>query len=176
MLQCDNPFWRFSLAVYAAPGVAPECLALQDTRGIDVNMLLFCAWLGSLRVVLTGEDLAAVEATVRSWREQVVQPLRGVRRDIKARPDAVQVDIAALRKDVAALELRAEQIEQAMLYAMAAHLNAPAATMTVAEAIRRNVSLLLAGGDGTEPARLIEAALVHAGDPTTDRGETKACV
>ena len=175
MLQCDNPFWRFSLAVYAAPGVAPECLALQDTRGIDVNMLLFCAWLGSLRVVLTGEDLAAVEATVRSWREQVVLPLRGVRRDIKARPDAVQDDIAALRKDVAALELRAEQIEQAMLYAMAAHLNAPAATMTAAEVVRRNVSLLLARRDAIEPACLIEAALAHASDPTSDRGATSAC-
>jgi uncharacterized protein (TIGR02444 family) len=47
MLQCDNPFWRFSLAVYAAPGVAPEFLALQDMRAIAINLLLFGAWLGN---------------------------------------------------------------------------------------------------------------------------------
>ena len=171
MPQCDNPFWRFSLAVYAAPGVADECLALQDARGIDVNVLLFCAWLGSRRIVLTEADLAAIEATVRPWRDQVVGPLRGVRRDIKARPDAAEQDIAGLRKDAAALELRAEQIEQAMLYGLVATFDEGNVTAQVA--IGRNVSLLLAGG--TEPARLIEATLAQASAPTTDRGETRAC-
>jgi uncharacterized protein (TIGR02444 family) len=170
MPQCDNPFWRFSLAVYAAPGVADECLALQDARGTDVNVLLFCAWLGSRRIVLTEANLAAIEATVRPWRDQVVGPLRGVRRDIKARPDAAEPDIAVLRKDVAALELRAEQIEQAMLYGLAETFDE--ANVTTPVAIERNVSLLLAGGTG--PVRLIEAALAQASDPTIDRGEARA--
>ena len=174
MLQCDNPFWRFSLAVYAAPGVADECLALQDTRGVDVNVLLFCAWLGSRRVVLTQEHLVVIESAVRPWRERVVQPLRGLRRDIKVRPDAAHESIAALRKDVAALELRAEQIEQAMLHEMA-HAMEPAGTASAESAIRHNILLLLAGRNETEPERLIEAALAHASDPTTDRGEARAC-
>ena len=172
MPQCDNPFWRFSLAVYAAPGVAAECLALQDAQGIDVNVLLFAVWLGSRRVVVTDEHLAVIESTVGRWRGQVVRPLRGVRRDVKARADAADHDIAALRKDVAALELRAEQIEQAMLYGLAAMFDD--ATVTAEAAIRRNVSLLLAGG--TEPARLIEAARMRASDPIIDRGEAGACV
>ena len=172
MLQYDNPFWRFSLAVYAAPGVADECLALQDTRGVDVNVLLFCAWLGSRRVTLTEAELAAIDSTVRSWRNQVVQPLRGVRRDIKTRADAAQEDIAALRKEVATLELRAEQLEHAMLYGTAATLNDPSATVTPQIAIRHNISHFLARQDA-EPARLIEAAIAHANAP--DRGETKAC-
>jgi uncharacterized protein (TIGR02444 family) len=46
VLECDNPFWNFSLAVYAAPDVAAECLALQSALNIDANSLLFCAWLG----------------------------------------------------------------------------------------------------------------------------------
>ena len=171
MLECDNPFWRFSLAVYAAPGVADECLALQDAQGIDVNVLLFAAWLGSRRVVVTEEHLAAIEAAVGPGREQIVRPLRAVRRDIKARADAAQQDIAALREAAAALELRAEQIEQAMLWGLAATFEE--ATVRPEVAIRRNVSLLRAGG--TEPVRLIEAARAHAGHPTTDRGEARAC-
>jgi uncharacterized protein (TIGR02444 family) len=156
VLECDNPFWRFSLAVYDAPGVAAECLALQDARGVDVNVLLFCAWLGSMKKTLTADDLTAIEARVRPWREAAVQPLRAARRGMKAWSDA---DIAALRKDVAALELRAEQIEQAMLFSIAPE---TAATATADEAIRRNIALLL--GHGSAP-RLLDAALAHLEKP-----------
>jgi uncharacterized protein (TIGR02444 family) len=157
MLHCDNPFWRFSLAVYAMPGVAPECLALQDAQGVDVNLLLFCTWLGcEKRIVLTQADLATIESAVQSWRDAVILPIRAVRRDIKARPDAAQDDVAALRQDVAALELRAEQIEQAMLFRLVSALGEPAATPGEI-AIRHNISLL--PGGRKEAARLIEAAL-----------------
>ena len=44
-MPLDNAFWKFSLAVYAAPGVPEECLAVQERYGVDVNVLLFCAWL-----------------------------------------------------------------------------------------------------------------------------------
>lgn len=170
MLQCDNPFWRFSLAVYAAPGVAAECLALQDTSGVDINVLLFCAWLGAAkRSVLTTQDLAAIEAAVQPWRDAVIRPTRGVRRDIKAMPDSTNDDVAALRRDAAALELKAEQIEQAMLYRLMPTLSAPPAATTAEDATRRNVSALLdrrapASSEASAP-RLIEAALAHASRP-----------
>jgi uncharacterized protein (TIGR02444 family) len=159
VLASDNPFWRFSLAVYAR--VAEECLVLQDTRAIDVNVLLFCAWLGTRKVVVTTDELVLIEARVRPWREAAVQPLRAARRGIKALPDAAEADIAALRKDVAALELRAEQIEQAMLFSMVP--DPAAATATAAEAIRRNMSALL-GRDGDAP-RLTDAALAQLENP-----------
>ena len=128
--------------------------------GIDVNVLLFAVWLGSRSVVVTDEHLAVIEVDGAALaRARSVRPLRGVRRDIKARADAADDDIAALRKDVAALELRAEQIEQAMLYGMAATFDD--ATVTAEAAIRRNVSAS-ARPDGTEPARLIEAARMRA--------------
>ena len=69
--------------------------------------------------------------------------LRSARRDIKAMPDAAQDDIAALRKDVAALELRAEQIGQAMLYRLVPTLGEPAASPP-RSAIRHNIAVLLA--------------------------------
>lgn len=57
-LELDNAFWRFSLVVYAQPDVAPECIALQEAAGNDVNILLFSAWLGAEReAVLSGADL-----------------------------------------------------------------------------------------------------------------------
>lgn len=117
MLQCDNPFWTFSLEVYAVPGVAAECLALQRELDVDVNMLLFCVWLGAAHSsVLSAERIGFFESLVRPWHEDVVKPLRGVRDTIKGRADSVEEDIGALRGRVLSVELGAERIEQALLY------------------------------------------------------------
>lgn len=158
-VQLDNPFWQFSLAVHGAPGVDAECLALQDTRGIDVDVLLFCVWLGAEGVVLDDETMAAIEAKVQPWRDTAIAPLRAARRGIKIMPEMADADVAALRKEVAALELRAEQIEHAMLYGMAPGPDKAAAAPE--EAMRRNVSAL--GRSKSAPAlaapHLIAAAL-----------------
>ena len=53
----ETPFWQFSGAVYAHPGVAEACLDLQDRHGLDVNLLLFCAWAGVQGRVFDGGDL-----------------------------------------------------------------------------------------------------------------------
>ncbi len=164
-MQCDNPFWRFSLAVHGAPGVDDECLTLQDEHGIDVDVLLFCAWVGTRGTLLSAEDMAAIEARVQPWRDTAIAPLRAARRGIKALPELADADVAALRKDVAALELRAEQIEHAMLYQLVPALD-PGTVTATEEAMRRNVSALGRGKGAPELSapRLIEAALKHAGD------------
>jgi uncharacterized protein (TIGR02444 family) len=143
LLQSDNPFWRFSLAVYAAPGVAAECLALQKALGLDVNMLLFCAWLGARKTVVTAEDIEAFEAIVRPWRHSVVHPLRAARDAMKAMPEMAHDDVKALRKQILEGELRAEQMEQALLFQ--AITDRPLATTADSkdEAIRTNLCTLL---------------------------------
>ncbi|HET7193280.1 MAG TPA: TIGR02444 family protein [Pseudolabrys sp.] len=112
-LELDNAFWRFSLAVYAADGVADECLALQQEFNIDINLLLFSAWLGADRGIdLTQEDIRTADATVERWRSRVVRPLREVRQVLKQ----AQTNHEGFRRKVKAIELEAEQIEQAILY------------------------------------------------------------
>ena len=115
-LQYDNEFWRFSLAVYKPADVAAECLALQEAFGLDVNLLLFCAWLGTRAIVLSRSDTEAASRVVASWHTSVVRPLRGVRRHIKTQyGDAYEPLRSRIKDD----ELQAEQIEQAMLFAYA---------------------------------------------------------
>ena len=144
MLDCDNSFWRFSLAVYAETNVAAECLTLQTSLNINVNALLFCAWLGSERQTsLTDENLAAIDACVRRWHSTVVEPLRAVRQTMKPMPEMAEAAVQLLRADIAKLELRAEQIEQAILFDLAAGFGQGAATVSAADAIRTNVAALL---------------------------------
>lgn len=162
MLHCDNPFWRFSLAVYDEPGVADECLALQEALGIDVNLLLFCAWIGARGRVLSDGDLTAAEERVRGWHDQVVRPLRAVRQRMKTMPEMGHAEAAALRKDIAGTELRAEQVEQAFLFAAAEDIG-PAGSAPAAEAIGANVAAYLRRKAPEQPAprRVIAAAAAY---------------
>ncbi|HWV51063.1 TIGR02444 family protein [Pseudorhodoplanes sp.] len=150
-LQIDNPFWRFSLQVYGTAGVADECISVQDKLGIDVNVLLFAAWLGAARgVVIRDADIQRISAAVATWSADVVQPLRVVRRGLKQNMEIADVAVQALRKQVAGAELFAEQVEQAMLFRMADDLGEKGAGSD--HAARANLSVVLASsGAGVDP-------------------------
>ena len=115
----DHPFWRYSLSVYSKEGVPAELIALQDMFDIDVNIALFCLWLGrSAGLQLSQEQLDSICARSASWNTETVVPMRGVRRYLKTgtAAKAVAQRAAELRTQVKRLELLAEQIEQAILY------------------------------------------------------------
>jgi uncharacterized protein (TIGR02444 family) len=128
----NHPLWKFSLAVYGAPGVSTACLDLQERRAADVNLLLFAAFVGvSGRGRLDPAELARCRAAVRPWSELVVTRLRQVRRALKQDLGAVSAAAAApLRQRLAALEIAAEQLEQ---IALAARLGVPSPTMPAAD-------------------------------------------
>lgn len=112
----ETPFWQFSGALYARRGVAEACLALQQRHGLDVNLLLFCAWAGSNGRRLDGGDLGLLRSAARPWHDQVVAPLRAARRWLKQQTSVPETLGEAFREEVKALELQAEMLEQLMLY------------------------------------------------------------
>jgi uncharacterized protein (TIGR02444 family) len=170
----DNPFWAFSLKVYGAPGVADECLTLQERRGLDVNLLLFAAYMGAVEgVTLVGRDIGAAAGAVEEWHNDMVRPLRGVRRGLKpisldAR-NPLRAEAALLRTQVKAAELAAEQIEQAMLWQWRVQLPNRSRGDPRA-ALAANIDTVLAhyavtGGtaDSSAALQLQAAALAYAG-------------
>lgn len=100
-------FWDWAVAIYARPGVAEACLDLQDRYGQNVPLLLWAIWRGG--------DVAAAVALAREWEDEVVAPLRGVRRRLKGRGGA-----EGLREKVKAVELEAERALMAALEGVAA--------------------------------------------------------
>jgi uncharacterized protein (TIGR02444 family) len=119
--EMESPLWRFSLAVYRGAGVQEECLDVQERFGIDVNLLMLCAYVGAVEgAVLSASDVADALEASGAWHGNVVRALRQVRRTLKPWgtgevPFAHVVE--ALRTKVKGAELEAEQIEQAMMWA-----------------------------------------------------------
>jgi|SRR5579884_3917504 uncharacterized protein (TIGR02444 family) len=113
-----TPFWRFSLHFYRHAGVSDACIALQDEQGVDVNLLLFLFWLADDGRQLAAEDVKKLDDAVRDWRNLTIIPIRDTRRRLKGARTVV--DAAAqevFRNKVKAIELDAERLQQAALYA-----------------------------------------------------------
>ncbi|HWG04376.1 MAG TPA: TIGR02444 family protein [Beijerinckiaceae bacterium] len=112
-----SPFWTFSLHLYAKPGVADACLALQDGQGVDVNLLLFALWTGQNGRLLRLSEMRGLIGLTEVWRREVVAPLRHVRRVLREPPQAIDaVAVARLRQEIKKLELESERLQQAALF------------------------------------------------------------
>ena len=160
-----SPFWNFSLAVYGVSAVQDECLDLQDQFGLDVNLVLLCAFLGAVHgVALTSEDIASARRKAGPWHEDIVKTLRVARRRLKTieLKDAEAAKAAAqLRSQVKAAELESERIEQAMLEQWAAARLAAWPRGNARDAVPANLQALLAAY-GISPERLVAAhAMKH---------------
>ncbi|MFI4928133.1 MAG: TIGR02444 family protein [Burkholderiales bacterium] len=109
--------WNAITSLYADPAVARDLLRRQDEEGLDVTLHLFALWAGTQGVPLDAGDLADSDAEVAAWRAQVVQPLRALRRAIKAmgKNTPASHDIEAVRTLVQAAELAAERVQVGML-------------------------------------------------------------
>ncbi len=178
----DNPCWDFALIVYRRDGVAEACLALQESHGVDVNVLLFCCWLGeSGRESLSAKEMADALALVDRWHRDVVRPLRAVRNRIKGGLGDIDVEYSdPLRGQIMASELDAEHVEHMTL--MAAFERPAAEPMPPAEARARdaagNVALYFDALGvklaAAETAQL--TTILGGGFPELDRGQLAALI
>ena len=149
-----EPFWRFSLAFYARSGVAEALIALQDRAALDVNLMLFALWRGAVYGHrLDAAALRAAEAAVAALRDEVIVPLRALRRRLKP---AQGDDVQALRRRIGRLELAAERAAQARLVATVASSVEGDDRRAAADA---NLALYLGGEAQSAEAALLRQAL-----------------
>lgn len=112
----DSPFWRFSLELYARPGVPAACLALQDREQTDVNLILLALWLAVNGHRLELEAGRRVRRSAEGWQGPVVGPLRQVRRHLKRERDLPWAEaVEGWRRRLGEVELAMEQVEQQLL-------------------------------------------------------------
>jgi uncharacterized protein (TIGR02444 family) len=172
LLPLDNPFWQFSLRVYAVPAAAAECLDLQRALSINVNLLLFCSWIAaSHRVALHAVDIRSIESEIHGWHTLAVLGLRKIREQLKPLREMQHQEVQAFRCQVLADELRAEQIEQALIFQQAERLSMRQQSGAVRDLIASNIDLLRSlspiakpGENPVSVSALIEASLAVGED------------
>ena len=117
--ELDAQSWAFALALYARPGVADACLALQNEADVDVMLLLVTTFAAVKHgTLLTPDEIAAMDEACRPWREQIVRKLRAIRTELKTGPQpAPDATTEPFRSKVKAVELEAEKLENGLLAA-----------------------------------------------------------
>ncbi|MGM4903395.1 TIGR02444 family protein [Tardiphaga sp. 866_E4_N2_1] len=83
-IEFSEESWRFALRLYEAPGVSEACLRLQAEAEVDVMFMLVTLFAASHKgVVLTSSDIGILDENCRTWRDEVIKPLRRVRTVMK---------------------------------------------------------------------------------------------
>jgi uncharacterized protein (TIGR02444 family) len=140
--ETATPIWDFVLGYYRQQGVSDAAIALQDSIGIDVNMVLFLMWMAAQNKTLAAPDVKTVSDTSHAWQRSVVVPIRAIRRLLKSDAPLVDNDSAqAYRKKVQALELEGEQLQLNAMASMAGALKAATAA-SPGQAARENLAAL----------------------------------
>jgi len=107
----NNVFWNYAVAIYSTPATAELCLRLQNRYQLSVNSLLFALWLAEQGRVLPA---TLDDSHVREWRENVLEPLRLLRYQLRQSKQSRTEDDCYQQLKKA--ELAAERVESGLLY------------------------------------------------------------
>jgi uncharacterized protein (TIGR02444 family) len=117
-MQTDEPgtdegCWNFVIEFYAKQGVSQACLLLQDQLGVDVSFFLTALFYSARRGVnLTAEEIERLDRHVSAWHNEIILPLRKVRRRLREGHPAIKSPSGdELYRQIKAAELLAEQLE-----------------------------------------------------------------
>ncbi|GAA6151161.1 TIGR02444 family protein [Pseudoteredinibacter isoporae] len=108
----ENLFWLFSLDFYGEEEVAETLLTMQDEYGCQVNMILWCLWLGQQSHCLGEQEMKLALEPIVAHQVRYLLPMRDLRRQLKCHPEV------ELYQQAKALELAMERWEQDRLYAL----------------------------------------------------------
>lgn len=121
-------FWDFSVRTYRTAGVPEACLSLQNDNGADVNMLLFCCWIGAYLGQFDEALFAQASEFSTKWARGVVVPLRSARTWMKHTgciADSMPTEACMeLREEIKTVEFSAEKMQQQVLESLVS-LDAP---------------------------------------------------
>ncbi len=121
-MATNEAFWDFSVRTYRTLGVRDACLSLQNDYGADVNMVLYCCWIGAAIGAFDDELFNRASEFSARWAENVVIPIREARTWMKhtgCNSDPVPTaSCMELREEIKTVEFAAEKMQQEALEAM----------------------------------------------------------
>ena len=157
----NQPCWNFVVELYAKPGVSQACLELQDRLGVDVSFLLTVLFYAKLRNIDPSvEQIASLDRSVSTWRDQVIIPLRALRRRVKT-SGLLNSPTDEFYRRIKADELLAEQLEIGTLAQRLEQTQAKQSISRLKRDVIERVVKYFAGSSG-QHAYLGDAGIQHA--------------
>lgn len=166
--QLEADSWKFATTIYAEPGIAETCLALQRDGDVDVLILLMTAYAAARHGSLFDDrDLLDIDELCAPWRAQIVRPLRALRIALKTGPaPAPGKSTEQLRSAIKRNELAAERLQNDLLAGYLLKKNparAAGARREVCQAVERAIRFF-----ATRDGKSAMAALETVADAITD--------
>ena len=117
--DASEGFWDFSIRTYRTEGVPEACLSLQNDYGADVNMLLYCGWVGGFYGRFDVALFSKASGFADKWADEVVRPLRSARTWMKQSgcyEESMSTEqCMSFREEIKAVEFAAEKMQQQVL-------------------------------------------------------------
>jgi len=111
----NSELWNYSTQIWTLPQVEAICLDLQNDYHANVNMLLYCCWLGDKNLSFNDDDLQTLLDTIQPW-QIMIKPLRDSRKMMKQHIIAMPADMVEQTiANISEMELNAEHMSQLAL-------------------------------------------------------------
>ena len=182
-MTTSEDFWDFSVRTYRTTGVPDACLSLQNDHGTDVNMLLYCCWVGGFMGRFENKSFDNAFRFSREWADNVVIRLRSARTWMKhtgCQYESVPTESCmALREEIKTAEFACEKMQQEVLESLVTtgttrhNAESPKPADIVANLFRY---LTHAGIEDAEDVRLNLLTIILAAFPTIDPESIKAAL
>lgn len=147
--------WQFSLRFY--PGVKPLCLNMQDTLGVNINLLMLLCLLEQRKLAISPAQLFQLHQRLTDFSSVFTQPLRQLRKhalQAALLPEQQQ----QLKQTLLHAELQLEQLEQQLLLQ-----HCPMPYSAAAGLLEHYLSLLC--HDSYDPAHIVDLRQALAACP-----------
>jgi len=111
----NSEFWNYSTQAWTLPEVEAICLALQNDIDANINILLYCCWVGDKNRRLNDDDLQTLLDTIQPW-QTIIKPLRESRKMIQQQAIAMPTRLKDQTiTNMSEMELNAEHMAQLAL-------------------------------------------------------------
>ncbi|RDH83070.1 MAG: TIGR02444 family protein [endosymbiont of Galathealinum brachiosum] len=111
----NSELWTYSTQIWTLPEVETICLELQNNYDANINMLLYCCWVGDKNLNLNDDDLQTLLDAVQPW-QIIIKPLRDSRKMMQQHLIAMPAEMVDQTvSNMSEMELNAEHMTQLAL-------------------------------------------------------------
>ena len=111
----NSELWNYTTQIWTLPEVETICLDLQNSYEANINILLYCCWVGDKNLNLNDDDLQALLDTVQPW-QTIIKPLRDSRKMMQQHLIAMPANMVDQTiANMSEMELYAEHMTQLAL-------------------------------------------------------------